>query len=109
MVVPDMNYNIEEALKPFYNVRMMLYSIPRELWDIFLPETEQGLTSLETNILALKSREADREQVMSIQRLCGMPLRPNDSLAEVKSRARVQGIKNDKLRKHHNDENQDAA
>lgn len=104
-----MNYNTDESLKPYYNVRMMLERIPRELWSVFLPATEKGLAELETRILALKAREAERDQAMTIQRLCRLPLRPNEPLREVKAKARVQGIKKDHLRKRRNDDGFDEA
>ncbi len=107
--VIEMNYNTDESLKPYYNVRMMLERIPRELWSVFLPATEKGLAELETRILALKAREAERDQAMTIQRLCHLPLRPNEPLREVKAKARVQGIKKDHLRKRRNDGGFDDA
>ncbi len=107
--VIEMNYDTNEALKPYYNIRMMLEHIPRELWNAFLPASEKGLAELETRILALKAREAERDQAMSIQRLCGLPFRPNERLRDVKAKARVQGIKKEHLRRRRNNDGFDEA
>jgi hypothetical protein len=73
--------------------------MPEGLLDIFLPNTVEELARLETNILAFKARSIDREKVISLQRLCGFPLRPNSTLHEVNARAKIQGLKKEKTRK----------
>jgi len=92
-----MNYDVDERLKAFPNIRTMLEGVPRDLWDIFLPTTADKLPQLETRIYDFVLGEPDREKVMSIQRLCEFPLRPNASLSETMAKARIQGMKKAKL------------
>ncbi len=86
--------DVKKQLHRFPNVKQMLERIPEEIWDIFLPRHIAGLQTLEMRVAGFKRREHDRDQVIALQRLCGMPLRPNDSLAATKAKARIQGKKN---------------
>lgn len=94
-----MSYDIDKALKPFHNIREMLKEIPRELWGIFLPAHKKDLAELEIRVVAYRKREMDREKVMSMQKLCGFPLRPNQSLREVIIKTRIQGLRKDHMRR----------
>jgi len=94
-----MNYDIKMAMEEFSNVREMLDGIPEELWSIFVPEHYDDITYLDRNIERFKARQAERDRVMSIQRLCELPLRPNSSLHETKTKARLEGMKKNQLRK----------
>jgi hypothetical protein len=102
-----MEYNVEKALKPYRSILAMLSGISRQLWYIFLPENEQGLSSLEANIVAFRKKEMDREKVISIQKLCGFPLRPNVPLSEMLIKARIQEMKSRKNRDFENDGSQE--
>lgn len=92
-----MKKEILDALDSFPNVMKTLESIPRQLWDIFLPDTIEDLAMLEADIVAQRDRDRDRDKVMAIQQLCGFPLRPNESVQDVTARARIQGLKNQAL------------
>lgn len=81
----------------FPSVKKMLESIPRELWYIFIPESEDGLAMLEADILAQEKRDTERKRVMAIQKLCGFPLRPNESLRDVVARAKKAGRSEDEF------------
>jgi hypothetical protein len=94
-----MTDDMKRALKSYPNVLAMFDGIPKTLWDVFLPDTVDGLAQLEANVLAHNARAMDREKVISVQKLCGFPLRPNASLREVSVKARIQGLKRDRLRK----------
>jgi hypothetical protein len=94
-----MKDDVKKALRSYPNAQAMLSGLPEDLIDIFLPDTVEELVRLETNILAFKARSIDREKVMSLQKLCDFPLRPNSSLREVNTRARIQGLKKDKVRR----------
>jgi hypothetical protein len=109
VVVIFMNYDIDKALKPYHNIRMMLENIPRNAWEIFLPNSEAKLGVLESNILFFRRRQKERDQVMGIQQLCGFPLRPNESLRETTIRARLAGKKKDQLRKKYNENRGNAS
>jgi len=98
-----MKYDIDQALKPYYNIQMMLDHIPRDIWDLFLPAQEEKLAVLESNILFFRRRARERDQVMSIQRLCGFPLRPNESLRETNIRAKLAGLRKEQLRRRQNE------
>jgi hypothetical protein len=77
---------------------MMLKDVPRELWCIFLPASADDIAVLERNILAFRSREIDREKVITIQKMCGFPLRPNAPLREMLTKVRIQDMKKGKNR-----------
>ena len=89
-----MKKDIDKILASFPNMRRMLESIPQDLWDILLPETEDALCMLEADIIAQEKRDLERSKVMAIQKLCGFPLRPNEPLLDVIARAKIQGMKN---------------
>ena len=91
--------DVKKALRSYPNAQAMLAGLPDDLLDIFLPNTAEELARLETNILAFKARSIDRDKVMSLQKLCDFPLRPNSSLREVNTRARIQGLKKDIVRR----------
>jgi len=102
-----MKYNIDEHLGSYYNIKVMLKSLPRELWDIFLPQDVEGLPQMEMNLLAFKAREVDRNRVMALQNLCKFPLRPNAMPRETLAKARLQGMKKRKLMERLRKDNQD--
>ncbi len=82
-----------KKLLPYPNIRNLLAGIPRDLWSIFLPETNEDLSEFETNIVVFRSREPQRDQVMAIQRRYRLKLRPNETLraARIKARIRSKG------------------
>jgi hypothetical protein len=88
-----MNYDINKALKSYHNVRAMLKGVPEDLWDIFLPDSPNGLPLLESRILAFRPREADRKKVIAIQQMCGFPLRPNAPLREMAAKVKILRMK----------------
>jgi len=88
-----MNYNPDQALKSYHNIRAMLKGIPRSLWDLVLPEKIHELALLESRLIKLRLREADRNKVMAIQGMCGFPLRPNAPLREMATKLRIQRLK----------------
>jgi hypothetical protein len=92
-----MTNDLRKTLNSYPNVLAMMDGIPEDLWEVFLPDTDEGLARMEANIVAYKARALDREKAMSLQRLCGFPLRPNVSLREASARARIQGLRNDQL------------
>lgn len=79
-------------------VLKMLEGVPDDIKDIFTPQTEDELLELELNTINFKSREKDREKVMQLQKQCGLPLHPNQTLRALMVRIRIQQlrkIKND--------------
>lgn len=92
-----MRYDPIRALKSYRNIQVMLKGIPRQVWHIFLPESKHDLVALERNIIALKCREADREKVITIQKMCGFPLRPNVPLHEAMARLKIHELKKGKF------------
>lgn len=97
-----MKYSIAQIKDDYPNVWLMLQRVPSDLWDLFLPTSPDELPCLENNILMFMGREAEREQVMAIQRLCGFDLEPNASLGEMKALARLQGQRKSDLLKRRN-------
>ncbi len=96
-----MSDTYDARLAAYPHIREMLSGVPRSLWDIFLPDLPEEWNELETDIIIVKRREKTREQIMAIQTLTGMPLRPNESLEEVIAKARIKGrVNNAKLRRY---------
>ncbi len=81
----------------YRSVKKMLNGIPKELWYIFLPDSEDGLAMLESDILAQENRDLQRRRVMAIQRLCEFPLRPNEPLRDVVVQAKNLGLKEEEF------------
>jgi hypothetical protein len=104
-----MKKEILDALDSFPNVMKMLDSIPRQLWYIFLPDTIENLAMLEADILAQRKRDRERDKVMSVQKLCGFPLRPNERIRDVMARAKIQGLKNNSLLDKRSEDNSDSS
>ncbi len=101
-------YNPTKALRSYHNIRMMLKEVPRELWYIFLPASVDELAALERNILAYRSREIDREKVITIQKMCGFPLRPNAPLREMLTKIRIHDMKRGKLKRGNREQDSDS-
>lgn len=91
-----MKKDIRGTLDSYPNVRAMLDGIAKELWYVFLPDTENGMAMLEADILAQRKRDKERRKVMALQKLCGFKLRPNESLRDVIVRAKNEGLADDK-------------
>ena len=89
--------NYEKILNSLPNVVNMLKGISKDLWYIFLPASAEHLHQLELQIVANKLNENKRNQVMAIQLLCGLPLRPNEPLRETQAKAHLQGHRRGKL------------
>ena len=102
-----MNQDMKKELDFFPNVKAMMEGIPEQLWDIFLPETTDELAQMETNAAAFKQRAVEREQVIAMQQLCGMPLRPNAELREVRIKAKIQGLRHERIRQRRNTDRHD--
>ncbi len=85
----------------------MLEGVNRQIWYIFLPASIDDLRRLELAIVNFKKREQIRNQVMSIQNLSGLHLRPNESLLETQARAQIKGKVNDALLRKYKNRNRD--
>jgi len=92
-----MSDKIRQKLGDFPNIARMMKGIPKSLWYIFVPEDENELAMLESDILAQRKRDEERKKVMAIQKLCGFPLRPNQALKEVIALAKSKGMREDEL------------
>jgi hypothetical protein len=93
----------EPKPRPAYErIREMMAGIPRELWPLLLPRSAAELPALEEGIAKLRAREEERSRVMAIQKLCGLPLRPNATLRATKARARLQGIMRERMLERYN-------
>jgi hypothetical protein len=97
-----MSDNTEKRKPRFPAIMQMLAGIPKELWPILLPQSPADLPALELNTIRFRVREEERRQVMAIQKLCGLPLRPNHSLRSTRARARLQGIKKERMLDRYN-------
>ncbi|MEZ5360496.1 MAG: hypothetical protein R3F48_16910 [Candidatus Zixiibacteriota bacterium] len=92
-----MTEKVRQRLKNYPNVMEMFENIPEDLWDIFWPKDDREKFLLESRIMLLKIREPERNEVMDLQKLCGLPLRPNQRMSEVAALTREQGQKSAKL------------
>jgi len=88
----------EKALESYPNIEQMLKGINRQLWYIFLPASIDDLPQLEQAIGSFKERELERNQVMSMQNLCGLRLRPNEALPETQAKVRLKGKIKEEMR-----------
>lgn len=100
-----MSYRIPEIPEYCRYLKLMLDGIPRELWYIFLPESEDDMAMLEADILAQEKRDLERNRVMAIQKICGFALRPNESLRDVVARAKQAGLSEDEFPRDHRTDN----
>lgn len=92
-----------DYLAEYPNIATMLKDIPINARYIFLPSSESGLAQLEMAILSFRARESVRDEVMSLQKLCGFPLRPNMPVREARAKARLEGKKKDALYRQYRD------
>ncbi len=104
-----MDYNPKTDLAAYPHIRAMLSGLPLQLWYEFLPATAAGLNDMELNIISFRAKEQERDQVMTLQELCEMPLRPNQSLRETKVKARIQGRKKEALLRRYNKDREDLV
>lgn len=102
-----MKEKIEKALKTCHRIKAMLDEIPRELWDIFLPDSVDDIKFMEKSIRKFKTREAERKKVISLQQTNGLPLRPNNSLRETKIKIRIKALKKGKKKNRFRDKRED--
>jgi hypothetical protein len=98
----EMSDNKEERRPRLPAVLQMLAGVPKELWSIFLPQSPSDLPTLELNIIRFRVREEERRQVMAIQKLSNLPLRPNHTLRATQARARLQGIMKERMLNRYN-------
>jgi hypothetical protein len=103
-----MKYNAEKLPAHYAHIKDMLDGVPRDCWDIFMPASPKDLRALERNIIRFQVRQKVRDQVMAIQRLCELPLRPNEALGETQAHARLQGKKKGKLLDRYNRNRRDG-
>lgn len=89
-----MKYDIRKYWSHYPNLKAMLEELPEQLWPIFLPEPVGDIPDLEANIMFYKKRANEREQVIALQKLCGLQFRPNEELSSVEAKVRIQGKKN---------------
>ena len=102
-----MKSEYEKALESYPNIKSMLEGINRQLWYIFLPASINDLTQLENAIVDFRMREAERNQVMSIQNLSGLRLRPNEPLVATRARAALKGKMREEILKRYKNNNKD--
>jgi hypothetical protein len=102
-----MDADYGKILEGCYNIQRMTRGLPRDIKQLFLPETADGLAALEERIKHLRKWEKRRWRVMMIQNACGFSFRPNEFLHETETRARIYGLKHNDLpdqRKHTGDQ-----
>ncbi len=88
-----MEEKIEVALKKCKNVREMLEGIPRQLWEVFMPQTVDEFQASDDNFRSFKARESEREKVIALQRLYSFPPRPNATVRDTITRIMIEKYK----------------
>ncbi len=83
-------------LKKAPHVLRMLQDIPRDLWDIFVPETEEDVIAMEMNLMNFEKKEQDREKVRSVQKQFNLPIRPNQDVEKLSVLVRIFLLKQEK-------------
>jgi len=90
--------------KAALRVVKMLDGIPKDLVDLFTPNTDDELDQLEINVVRWWPRSQEREKVMRLQKRYDLPLKPNQSLRDVTIRIRILDLKkNRKFKDKDND------
>ena len=107
MVIGLMTKNKDEksgykGTAAFYIVKM-LEGIPEDLVDLFTPGNKDELIQLEINIVMWLTRSKEREKVIQLQKYHGLPLRPNQSLRDVKIYAKIAELKKRKYKNNGGD------
>ncbi len=103
-----MDYDIEKYLPHYPNLQGMMENVPKQLWNIFLPSSVGGLPDMEANVMLFKKRAREREQAMALQKLCGLPFRPNEQLNITEAKVRIQELKQRELyRRFRNNEDEE--
>lgn len=84
-------------------VKKLLRGIPKDLRDLFTPDTDAECTILEKRAEKLKKIEGVRNSLMYTQRKYGLDIRPNDSVMHAhalinikKKRAKLDAEKREK-------------
>lgn len=86
------------AIEEYPSIKQYSRRIPRELWQIFLPQLPDEFAEFSTALKSLRLREEERNYVMELQREHEVPLRPNETVKETMIRVRLQNLRE---RRHH--------
>ncbi len=73
-----------------YRTAAQLAGLPKNIWDLFLPDTDKELQDLEKRLGQLPKWEKDRAQVIALQKQYGMPFHPNMSGRDLGIRIRIE-------------------
>lgn len=73
-----------------------LEKVPGDLLEQFLPRTEQQYKQFEDNYYAFKKRSKNRDGMIALQKKCGLPFRPNDTMRHTMILMRIQAMKDRK-------------
>jgi len=76
-----------------YNVVKILAGIPKDLLYIFVPKTAAELKQFEKTLAMWLIHTVERRKVIQLQKANGLPLRPNQSLREVRILVRIAKMK----------------
>ncbi len=85
-------------IEEFPLVKQYSKRIPQDLWDIFLPQSPDGLETFSAAIKALRLKEEERNYVMELQQQYELPLRPNLTVKETMIQVRLNLLQERKRR-----------
>lgn len=83
LMAKDKDDKLEYKGMAVFHVVRMLGGIPKDLVDLFTPNSKDELIQLEMNIVKWLARAQERAKVMQLQKFHGLLLRPNQSLRDV--------------------------
>lgn len=90
LVVFNMTRKMQEQLSEYPTIQNYLASLPKDLWDLVLPESPAQLGLFARSIHALRAREAQREYIIGLQKKYDLPLRPNATIQETMKLVRLE-------------------
>lgn len=93
-----------KALDNFPVVMEYLKGIPRQLWELVLPEQVSDLQDFSSTIELWQAREAQRNHIIGLQRKYGLKFRPNASMHETMKLVRLRRMERKRRKKNNNNQ-----
>jgi len=84
-----MNEDYEKAIEKYPEMKQYAESIPRQLWDLFLPLDISAFVEFSVTIKALRIKEKERDYIVELRKKYDLPFRPNTSIEETIKRVRL--------------------
>lgn len=79
----------DKATEKYPEIKQYAESLPRQLWEFFLPQDVSGFVEFSARIKALRIREKERDYIIELRKKYDLPFRPNASIEETIKRVRL--------------------